>query len=202
LKDPSWDVRAEAVRAIGSMRLKAALAAVRALAADIAQQGESAQTHAAREACAIALARLGDTDRAAPLCLVEVGRTKCLGVSPEVVAQVGGDALERVLIEAIKHPDSGRPVQYLLDELRALEGLGSRAAAPTIEALLRERPYARTPALDLPEVWAALLDALAGCAGPAGATTAATYATDETPLVLLAAARAILRLTATDITKD
>jgi HEAT repeat protein len=202
LKDPTWDVRAEAVRALGSMRLKAALPSVRSLAALIAPLGESAQTRAAREACAIALARLGDRDGAAQLCLVGVGKTERLGVSPEVAAQVGGEALERVLIEAIKEPNAGRPVQGLLDELRALECLGSRAAAPTIEALLRERPYARTTALDLPEVWAGLLDALAGCAGPAAAGAAAAYANDETPLVLLAACHAILRLTTKDITED
>jgi hypothetical protein len=46
------------------------------------------------------------------------------------------------------------------------------------------------------------LAALAGCAGPAAAKTAAAYANDETPLVLLAACRAILRLTAKDITED
>lgn len=202
LKDSSWHVRVQAVQAIGSMRLKSALPSVQMLAAAVTQRGENPRTTTAREACAIALSRLGDQDGAAHLCLLEIGTTKRACVSPEVVAQVGGQELERVLVAAIKHPDPGRPVQFLLDELRGLELMASRAAAPTIEELLRERPYARTPALDLPEIWAGLLDTLAGCAGPAAARTAAAHADDERPLVRLAACRAILRLTGKDITED
>jgi hypothetical protein len=150
----------------------------------------------------MALARLGDRDGAVPLCLLEMGERKRVNVPPEIAAFVGGEVIERVLIASVQQPDPGRPVEYLLDDLKALELIGSRAAGLVLEKLLREQPYAQMPAIDLPEVWAALLDALAGCGGPATAKTAATYASNETPLVRLAACRAILRLTSDETMGD
>lgn len=202
LRDPPWDVRAEAARALGLIGAKNALPPLKMLAEQLQRRGMDARTTATREACAIALVRLGDRDSAAPLCLVVFGERKRINARPEVVALVGGKEIERVLIESIRHPDPGQPVERLLGELRALELIGAKAAAPALEELLRERPYAEMHALDLPEVWAALLDALGGCAGPAAAKTAANYAGNETPIVRCAACRAILQLTTEETTGD
>ena len=202
LQDNSWDVRTQAARALGVIGNKDALPALERLAQQLARRSHDPQTADTREACAIALARLGKQDAAVQLCLVELGETQRLDVPPEVAAQVGGETIERVLIESIRSPDPGRRVEHLLDELRALELIGSRAAAPAIEALLRERPYARMHAINLPEVWAGLLDALAACGGPAATQPVAGYAENETPLVRLAACRGILRLTTENTTRD
>jgi len=202
LQDASWDVRARAAEALGSIGKESGLPALLMLGKQLERRRHDAHAKATREACAVALARLGKQEEAARLCLVEIGKTKRIDASPEVVAHVGGEALERVLIESVRHPDPGRPVAHLLDELEALERLGSKAAAPALEALLRERPYAEMHAINLPEVWAGLLDSLGTCGGPAAATTAAAYAKDGRPIVRLAACRGILRLTTEDPTRD
>lgn len=196
LKDTSWAVRARAAESLGLIGRKSTLPALRALAGQLTQRRADRLTQAAREACAVALVRFGDHDGAAPLCLLEVGERRHVNVPPEIAALVDGPVIERVLIDSVQHPDPGRPVEHLLSDLKALELTGSRAAGLVLEKLLRERSYARMHAIDLPEVWAGLLEALAGCGGPATAKTAATYAGSETPLVRLAACRAILRLTA------
>jgi HEAT repeat protein len=195
LRDPSWDVQAAAATALARVGTRHAVPALRALAERLTRRGADARSRPAREACAIALSELGDPDSAVPLCLLELGERKRIDAPPEVVAAVDGETLERILIESVRQPDPGAPIEQLTSELRALELSGSAAGGLVIEELLRERPYAKSYALDMPEVWAALLDALGGCAGPAAAKTAATYANSERPLVRLAACRAILRLT-------
>jgi len=195
VQDPSWDVQAAAATALARVGTQSALPALRMLAERLARRGADARSRPVRDACAIALAELGDPDSAVPLCLLQLGKRKRIDAPPEVVALVDGEALERILIESIRHPDPGAPVKQLLDELRALGLSGSAAGGLLIEELLRERPYAKSHALNLPEVWAALLDALGACAGPPAAKTAATYASSERPILRLAACRAILRLT-------
>jgi HEAT repeat protein len=202
LRDPSWDVRAQAAKALGVAGFRSAVPSLNILADQLQTRRADPRTRLARRACAIALVRLGKPDSAVPLCLVKFGPTKRMDIAPDVAALVGGEEVERVLIESVRQPDPGQPPEHLLDALRALELMRSRAAAMALEELLRERPYAQMHALDLPEVWAALLDALGGCAGPAAAKTAATYADDETPIVRLAACRAILRLTTQETSGD
>jgi len=202
IEDPSWEVRTQAASALGALGTKTALPPLRTLAKQLQYRGTDPQVHATREACALALARLGERETAARLCLVELSTRKRVIVSPEVAARVGGEALVRVLIESVQKPDPGAPLEQLLGELRALQLLHSKAAAPALEALLRERPYARMHAINLPEVWAALLEALGTCAGPDAARVAAHYADHETPLVRLAACHVILRLTTMDLTRD
>jgi HEAT repeat protein len=198
LKDPSWDVRREAAGALGRIGSRTALPALRALARQLAGRVHDSSSAPVREACAVALVQLGDPDSAVPICLFQLGERRSLAVSPEVAALVDGEAIERALIDAVRQPDQGQPIARLLDDLRALTLTGSKAAALEIEDLLRTRPYATMLAVNVPEVWAALLDALGGCAGPAAARTAAIYADDEIPLVRVAACRAILRLTSTE----
>ena len=181
---------------------KSAVSSLKMLAEQLQGRRADARTVPAREACAVALARLGQPDSAVPICLVKFGTTKRMDVSPDVAALVGGEEIERVLIESVRQPDPGQPPEHLLEPLRALELMRSRAAAMALEELLRERPYTRMHALNLPEVWAALLDALSGCGGPPAAKTAATYADDETPIVRIAACRAILRLTIEETSGD
>jgi HEAT repeat protein len=202
LKDTSWHVRTCATESLGRIGRKSALPPLHAFAEQLARRRADRLTQAPREACALALVQLDDHDAAMPLCLLEVGEHKRVNVPPELAALVDGAVIERVLIASVQQPDPGRPVDDLLDDLKALELTRSRAAGLVIEKLLREQPYAQMHAIDLPEVWAALLDALGGCGGPATAKTAATYATNETPLVRLAACRAILRLTAEETQGD
>jgi len=201
VQDPSLDVQAAAATALARVGTQSALPALRMLAERLGRRGADARSRPARNACAIALAELGDPDSAVPLCLLQLGERKRIDAPPEVVAFVDGEALERVLIQSIRHPDPGAPTTQVLDELRALELTGSAAGGLLLEELLRERPYSKSHALDLPEVWAALLDALGACAGAPAAKTAATYAGSERPFVRLAACRAILRLTTTRATK-
>ncbi len=202
LQDPSWNVRTHAALALGAIGDTSALPPLVTLARQLEARGDDHRRTPAREACAIALAQVGDRDAAARLCLVEFGATKRTDASPEVLARVGGPTLEHVLIESVQHPDPGRPSARLLNELRALELIGSKAAGPVLEALLRERPYARMRALDLPQVWVALLDALSACAGPAAARTVAAYVECETPMVRCAACRAILQLTTQEALRE
>jgi len=202
LQDPSCEVPAAAATALARVGTGHALPPLRILAERLGRRGADDRTRPARNACAVALAQLGDPDSAVPLCLLQLGERKRMDAPPEVVALVDGAEIECVLIESVRHPDPGAPIQQLLDELRALGLSGSAAGGLVLEELLRERPYAKSHALDLPEVWAALLDALGGCAGPAAAKTAATYAGDETPVVRLAACRAILRLTTQETKGD
>jgi HEAT repeat protein len=198
LKDPSWDVRREAAAALGRTGSKAALPGLRGLAEQLEHRVTDASSAPVREACAVALVQLGQPDGAVPICLLQLGERRSLAVSPEVAALVDGEAIERALIAAVRQPDQGQPIERLLDGLRALELIGSKAAGLVIEDLLRTRPYATMLAINVPEAWAGLLDALGGCAGPAAARTAAIYADDEFPLVRVAACHAILRLTTTE----
>ncbi|MBN1917162.1 MAG: HEAT repeat domain-containing protein [Verrucomicrobia bacterium] len=195
LKDPSWDVRRDAAGALGRIGSKAARPGLESLAQQLKLRVRDASSAPAREACAVALVRLGDPDSAAPMCVFHVGERPSLAVSPEVAALVDGETIERALLGAIRQPDQGQPIERLLNDLHALGLTGSRAGGLAIEDLLHSRPYATMLAVNVPEVWAGLLDALGACAGPAAARTAAIYADDEIPLVRMAACRAILRLT-------